>query len=275
MTLAAQRSNEGRVTVRGLTATREEKSTRNRLPVLVTASCVLAIALATVGASKAFGCSKAEGQHCYALTEYIMDPSKGEAVYGAYANMELFYGTVPSWEEGDFETGEMWVGLGQERWMEGGATIGHGWSENLTGNGTTPYYFVARSYGPKQYYEFDWYGVGPGFNNWYGLYISEQKTANGNWCTQWAWDKSPDFCWNGFQNKSTDLETGMEYATSPASGPTFNGRSVGWQEWTNWTWHAFWYGAYNKARPYYEKPLCINAPAPGYTYGSVAFATGC
>jgi hypothetical protein len=94
---------------------------------------------------------------------------------------------------------------------------------------------------------------------------------------QWAWDKSPDACYNDFPKKSEALQTGLEYATSAGTGAEINGRSVGWTEWNNWTWHEGWYGAYAKAHPNYSgSPLCIVIPASGYTYGSVAFADpGC
>jgi len=242
---------------------------------LVASAAVAALALAVLGAPAAFACSKEEGHHCYSVTYYEMSSAKGEKVFGASSNMELYYGVTPWWEAGDRQNAEMWVGLGNDRWVEGGATVGHGYNAG-TGAESTPMYFVARNYGPGSYWEFDWQGDGPGYYNWYRLYIAEQGTANGTWCTQWAWDSKPDFCFADFAPSSTELEAGLEYATSPASGARINGRSVGAEEWTNWTWHESWSGSYNHAQPFYESPLCINVPAPGYTWGSVAFsAPGC
>jgi hypothetical protein len=211
-----------------------------------------------------------------------MNASKGEEAYGAYANMELFYGRTPWYYNGDRQNGEFWVDMNETntRWIEGGAYVGY-YGLNNTGSPfyseTTPNYFYARSYGPNTYSEFDYPGIGPAYGAWYGLYIAQQGVANGNWCVQWAWDKSPDACYNDFPKKSEQLQTGLEYATTQGTGAEINGRSVGWTEWNNWTWHEGWYGAYSKAHVEYTgSPLCIVAPATGYTYGSVAFSDpGC
>ncbi len=241
---------------------------RGRLPLLL---ATLALLLLT-GVSPAFGCSAAERHHCYSLTYYDMNQPKGEEVYGAYANIETFYGNVPRWADGDRINNELWVSFeGGNKWVEGGATIG-----NYL-NATTPDYFVASEYGCNTcYWEFDYPGASPGYNSWYGLYIDEPNGANGEWCAQWAWDSKPDFCFSGLWTASDELETGMEFATKQRGGADNNGRSVGWEQWTNWTWHELWAGAYSHAEPYVEEPLCINVPAPGFNLGSVAFAApGC
>src|ERR1700733_12151384 len=117
-------------------------------------------ALAMMSTSEAFGCSVEEEKHCYSLVAWNMNKSLGEEVYGGHAALETYTGYVPRWEYGDFITNEMWVGTGEGgvKWIEGGAVIGNGL------NATTPDYFVARSYGPKKYYEFDYPGAGPGYN---------------------------------------------------------------------------------------------------------------
>jgi hypothetical protein len=231
-------------------------------------AATLVVALAS--ASNADACAATEGHHCYAITSWTMDTTRGEKVYGAFSNIESYYGNVPRWASGDRINNEMWVGFGETKWVEGGATIG-----NLL-DATTPDYFVARELGGGQYWEFDYPGASPGYNTWYGLYLDEPNGPNGTWCATWAWDSKPDFCFPGFWTASAELEAGLEFATTQQSGADNNGRSVGWAQWTDGSWHETWSGAYRHAEPYREAPLCINAPAPGYTYGSVAFAVpGC
>jgi len=252
--------------------------TGDRDPVLGTATRRLVLLVATLtllllaGAPAAFACSAAEGHHCYSLTYYDMSQPQGEEVYGAYADIETYYGDVPRWAKGDRINDELWVSFeGGHKWVEGGATIGNGL------DATTPDYFVAREYGCGNcYWEFDYPGASPGYYNWYGLYLNEPNGATGEWCATWAWDSKPDFCFGGMWTASDELETGMEFATTQKSGANNNGRSVGWEQWNNWTWHELWAGAYNHAEPYWEAPLCISVPAPGYALGSVAFAVpGC
>lgn len=249
------------------------------LPCTVVCRLALFVAMFGVfslaGASASFACSvEAEpvNDHCYSQVEWNMNQPKGEEVYGAEAELETYYGNVPLWKKGDFITNELWVSFeNSASWVEGGAVIGNGSNES------TPYYFVARQYNcNKCYYEFDYYPAGPAYNTWYTLYIDEPGGPDGEWCTTWAWDSKPDFCFAGFWKASDELTTGMEYGTTTSSGADNNGRSVGWDMWTNGTWHRSWQGAYSKAEPYYIKPMCINAPAPGYGYGSIAFAApGC
>jgi hypothetical protein len=239
----------------------------------------LAVTLAT-GVPAALACSKGETEHCYAISRFVMNEAKGEAAFGAFANMELFYGRTPWYLSGDRQNGEIWVEMSPNhaRWIEGGAYIGAHYTSEGSSSERTPYYFLAASYGPGTYAEYDYPGTGPAYETWYGLYLAEREgKPNGEWCAQWAWDKVPDRCWIDFRTKSTELETGLEYATSPISGAEINGRSVGWQEWTNWTWHESWSGAYAHATPYRTgSPLCVTEPVPGHTYGSVAFAApGC
>lgn len=232
-------------------------------------------ALVMMSAPEALGCSVEPGKHCYSLVEYNMNKSLGEESYGGHAALESYSGYVPRWENGDFITNEMWVGTGEggAKWIEGGAVIG-----NYL-NATTPDYFVAREYGPKEFYEFDYPGASPGYNKEYGLYLDEPYgDADGTWCATWDWDSKPDFCFSGFWTASTELETGMEYATPTSSGAYNNGKSVGQTQWNNWTWHEIWAGSYNHAEPFRIKPLCIVTPVSGYTWGSVAFsyeAPGC
>jgi hypothetical protein len=237
-----------------------------RIIVVLAALGVLALLYAPV----AVGCSAKEGEHCYSLTYWDMNKSRGEELYGAKAEIESYYGYVPRWASGDRINNELWVAFENgKKWVEGGATIGNGL------NATTPDYFVARDSG-SSYWEFDYPGASPGYNTWYGLYLDEPHGATGEWCATWVWDSTPDFCWTGFWTASDEVETGMEFATTQQSGADNNGRSLGWALWTNWTWHELWQGSYTHAEPYWEEPLCINDPAPGYTWGSVAFsAPGC
>jgi hypothetical protein len=246
------------------------RSMARRLVLLVAALGTLAM----MSAPEALGCSVEREKHCYSLVEWNMNQSLGEDVYGGHAALETYSGYVPRWEDGDFITNEMWVGTGEEgaKWIEGGAVIG-----NYL-NATTPDYFVAREYGSKEYYEFDYPGASPGYNTEYGLYLDEPYGANGDWCATWDWDSKPDFCFSGFSTVSTELEAGMEYATPTSSGAYNNGKSVGQALWTNWTWHEVWAGTYNHAEIHRIKPLCIVAPLFGDTWGSVSFsyeAPGC
>jgi hypothetical protein len=180
---------------------------------------------------------------------------------------------VPNWSsEKGFIDDEMWVGFPGERWEEGGLSIGYPFGEK------TLYYFVAREYGgPNGYWEYEYPGSTAPWYEWIGLYIDEPYGANGDWCYTWAWDSKPDFCWSGFPTSSTDLEAGMEFATTTASGADNNGQLVGWAYWTNDTWHELWAGSYNHAyRVTPNKPICTTVPSPGYTWGSIAFAIpGC
>jgi hypothetical protein len=164
-------------------------------------------------------------------------------------------------------TNELWVDLGENnaKWVEGGTVIGN----RL--NATTPDYFVARDYGGN-FQEIDYKEASPGYDTEYGLYIDEYFGNDGDWCAQWDWDSKPDFCFGGFQNYSTELQAGMEYATPTSSGAYNNGKSIGQAFWTNRTWHETWSGAYKHAESLRNKPLCIVAPIAGYTWGSVAFS---
>jgi hypothetical protein len=251
-----------------------------KLFVTVAVAAVAVVAMLPVSGFGDTCKAKPETDHCYSLSQYIMKSQDGEYVYGAYDDIESYYGKVPLWYEGNRINNEMWVGLGSEyntHWIEGGAMIGSGYNE-LLGEEKIGY-FVAYSY-PEHYWEYDYGAATPGYNNWYGLYLAEKVgEPNAVWCAQWKWDSTPDFCWNmngaPGGNYSIDLESGMEFATSEASGARNNGRAVPQQEWNNWTWHEFWYGSYSKAEPFYDPPMCINAPAPGYPIGSVAFANGC
>jgi hypothetical protein len=221
--------------------------------------------------TEASACSANAGEHCYSVVNWNMNEPEGEEVYGAQAELETFYGDVPRWEYGDFITNELWVAFANgNEWIEGGAVIGN----RL--NATTPNYFVAREYGADKYLEFDYPGEGPGYYAWYGLYLDEPHGANGEWCATWGWETAPDYCFAGFWTASDELSTGMEFGTTTASGADNNGQSLGWALWTNWTWHEQWEGAYAKAEPSWNPPLCISAPSPGHNYGSVAFAVpGC
>jgi len=232
--------------------------------------------LGLVSAPTSFACSHEEGKHCYAVISWQMNRSKGEEVYGAHAALETYSSDVPNWELGEFIDDEMWVGLGGTgkgtKWVEGGTT-----TPGEFENAYTPDYFIAREYGYENYYEYDYKEASPGFNTVYGLYIDEPYGANGDWCAQWDWDSKPDFCFSGFQTYSTDLEAGMEYGTTSASGAYNSAKSVGQALWTNWTWHEVWAGSYNHAETVTpNKPLCISAPLSGHTWGSAAFsAPGC
>lgn len=93
--------------------------------------------LALVDSPRAFACNNSV--HCYSIINWNMNPSKGEEVYGAQAELETYYANVPLWEDGaDFITNELWVGFeNSSQWVEGGAVIGQGESQ------TSPYYFLA------------------------------------------------------------------------------------------------------------------------------------
>jgi hypothetical protein len=237
------------------------------------ASLALALAiLACTGASNAFACGAPVEVHCYGITKYNMNQSKGEEVYGAQEEISIAYGSVPNWSsEKGFLDDEMWVGLGSERWEEGGVSVGYPFGEK------TLYYFVAREYSHNQYWEYEYPGSTAPWYEWIGLYIDEPYGANGDWCYTWAWDTKPDFCWSGWPKSSTQLEAGLEFATTASSGADNNGQIVGWEQWNNWSWHREWAGAYAHAyRVAPEKPICTTVPSPGYTWGSIAFAVpGC
>jgi hypothetical protein len=197
--------------------------------------------------------------------------TKPEEVKGAYDEIETYYANVPNWGT-EFIDNEMWVAFPQmnaEAWVEAGVTWGYG-----TGSATAGRYFYARSYGPGKYAEAI-YPSGPPFNTWIGVYL-DQPGAAGTWCVTWAWDHSPDKCWGGFPNSSIELQNGLEFATTVESGANNNGRNSGWGQWMNGGWHHEWKGGSHHAEPFWDKPLCINAPAPGYTWGSIAYAApGC
>ena len=75
---------------------------------------------------------------------------------------------------------------------------------------------------------------------------------------------------------SKELNAGLEFATTTASGANNNGIILGWSQFMDGTWHELWESPWNKPYAAYNKPLCINVPAPGHNYGSVAFAVpGC
>ncbi len=232
---------------------------------------VVAIAMG-VGTQSAYGCNVTENHHCYGITRWNMNKSLGEEVYGGQAEIDTFYGSVPNWAtEGGFLDNEMWVSFPGEKWVEGGVSVGAPVGERAL------YFFVARDYGGENYWEFNYPGDPASYNTWIGIYLDEPYGANGEWCATWAWDTKPDFCFPGFQHYSTDLEAGLEFATTTASGADNNGQIVGWALWNNWTWHEQWAGSYNHAsRVEPNSPICTTVPSPGYTWGSIAFAIpGC
>jgi hypothetical protein len=244
---------------------------RRHFCLLVSLSLGLAIILG-IAAQSAFGCGEPNGDHCYGITQWNMNKSLGEEVYGAQAEISVGYGSVPNWSSEDgFLDDEMWVDFPGERWEEGGLSVGYPFGEK------TLYYFVAREYGSNKYWEYEYPGSTAPWYEWIGLYIDEPYGANGDWCYTWAWDSKPDFCWSGFPASSTELQAGLEFATTTASGADNNGQLVGWAYWTNDTWHELWAGSYNHAyRVTPNKPICTTVPSPGYTWGSIAFAIpGC
>ncbi|HTB50145.1 MAG TPA: hypothetical protein VK701_04140 [Solirubrobacteraceae bacterium] len=212
--------------------------------------------------------------HCYSVVQWYMAAS-GEEVLGAKAELETFYAEVPRWQSGDFITNELWVVFPQwsDAWVEGGTITGADRSES------SPHYFEARSYGPKELEVFINEGPGPADGAVYGLYIDEPYGRNGEWCETWAWDKGPNLCFSGFPHSSTFLQTGMEYATPTSSGATNFGTSIGWAYWTNDTWHEDWAGSGAHATGYTTSSCFgIDDPIPGYNWGSIEFwapETGC
>jgi hypothetical protein len=248
---------------------------RPRQPAVLRAVLALAVVLSCLGAAAIAApaalatCSVEEGSHCYSISDWEMTGS-GEEVEGAYSEIEAYYGNVPNYST-EFIDNEMWVGFPslEEAWVEAGVTFGYG-----TGSATVPDYFYARSYGPKKYAEYI-YPEGPPLNNWSGVYLDE-PTEKHTWCVTWSWDHTPDKCWGSFPKSSKELNNGLEFAATVASGADNNGRNLGWAQFMEGVWHHEWNDGVTKAFGYREKPLCIVAPAPGYTYGSVAYsAPGC
>ncbi len=224
--------------------------------------------LAFAASSQAHTCSVTEGDHCYSISEWYMSGGT-EEVKGAYGQIESYYGLVPNYTS-EFLDNEIWVVFPSlsETWVEGGVTFGYG-----TGGTETPAYFVAHSLEGK--YSESIYPEGPPLNAWSGLYLDQPQTAH-TWCATWSWDSKPDYCWSGFPKSSKLLQNGLEFAATTASGADNNGRSFGWAQYMNGVWHEEWNDGTTKAVGYREKPLCIVAPAPGYTSGSIAFAVpGC
>ncbi len=235
---------------------------------LLVAATVVAFGALTLPAL-ATACSVEEGKHCYSVVEWWMG-NPTEEVRGAYDEIESYYGSVPNYTS-EFIDNEMWVVFPSKSnaWVEAGATWGYG-----TPGAESPDYFYARSYSKSNYAEAI-YPTGPPMYTWYGVYIDD-PSLNGSWCVQWQWDKVPDICFTSFPKTSKELNNGLEFATTTASGADNNGRAVGWAQWMDGTWHREWAGAYNHALPSWSPGMCINAPAPGYKYGSVAFAApGC
>jgi hypothetical protein len=227
--------------------------------------------LASSATSDAHVCSVNDGYHCYSITRWEM--TKPEELKGAYVQIEAYYGLVPNWTN-EFLDDEMWVAFPAAKasaWVEGGVTVGYGTGE------TKPAYFLAESYGPHietEYFE-QIYPEGPPYNAWSGLYW-DQPGAGGTWCATWSWDHSPDYCFTGFPHSSTDVESGLEFAATAASGADNNGRNFSWAQYMDNSWHHEWNDGVTRAQPEREKPLCIVAPAPGYTWGSIAYSVpGC
>ncbi|MBA3808530.1 MAG: hypothetical protein H0X28_09090 [Solirubrobacterales bacterium] len=232
--------------------------------------------VALVMPTPAHACSVKSEQHCYAIEDWEMTGSPAE-VMGAYASVDIYYGQVPNWSpegEGGFLDNEVWVAFpgfsSSGAWVEAGATVGWPYS------GTEPRYFVARQYNSKDYWEYVWPTAGPGYNNWFSYYINEPHGKNGEWCLTWAWDKTPSNCFTSFPKSSKELNGGLEFATTTTSGANNNGLLVGWQQWTNGAWYENWESAWNHPFAARNKPLCLNVPAPGRHWGSVAFSVpGC
>ncbi len=214
------------------------------------------------------GCSISA--HCYSLSIWEMKPP--EELAGTYTAIEAYYGVVPGWASGEFITDETWVGFPQYNEyasVEGGVVIGNYENE------TTPYYFVARTYSRYNYYEEDYFPDGPPYNAWSGLYW-DQPDGAGTWCVTWAWDSKPDFCYSGFPGDSYDVSNGMEFATTTSSGANNNGRNYAYGQWMSGAWHTEWNDGATHAYGFRNSPLCNTAPAPGYTWGSVAYSVpGC
>jgi hypothetical protein len=248
---------------------------KRRRAILLTVPALLLCTVALLLPEAAAACSVEESQHCYAIEAWNMQGSPAEVI-GAFAHEELYYGNTPNWSpevEGGFQDGEMWVafpGFNPDAWVEAGATIGWPYSE------TEPRYFVARSYNSSNYWEYVWPTSGPPYYSWFGYYIDEPYGQNGKWCLTWEWDKTPDDCFASFPKSSKELNAGLEFATTTASGADSNGLLIGWQQWTNGAWYENWESSWNKPRAEHNAPLCLNVPAPGHHNGSIAFSVpGC
>lgn len=214
----------------------------------------------------ALACSHLENQHCYSITTWHMvSPSE---VLGGEAYILAYYGDVPNWNSGDFITNELWVDfpkMNADAWVEGGLAIGEQ-------SATSTNYFTARSYNSSNYVEHV-YPTGPGYNTWMNLYLDQHAPwPRGTWCAVFNPGLSPEYCYAGFPGSSTELQTGLEYAANTSSGAYNNGVSVGWAQWTNGEWREEWNDPRSHAVPERNLPLCINVPASGYTWGSVAFS---
>jgi len=241
-----------------------------RFRALMVAVVSSAVAFVTPAVASAHPCHRTEleTEHCYSIASWYM-PSSGEEVRGAYAELETYYGEVPHFNE-EFLTNELWVDFPSksEAWVEAGIVFDGG----RPGSPTNDEYFYARSYGPKQFMKYQNYDAGAPMYSWYGVYIDD-PSLNGDWCITWKWDSKPDECFPSFPKTSKLLQTGLEDA-----GPSTrnNGRSVGWKQTMSGGWYKEWNDAGSEAEPFHESPTCINAPAPGYPVGSIAFSVpGC
>lgn len=248
------------------TPNRWSRSVSARTAIAAAATAAMFGSLILAAVAQAHVCSVNEGFHCYSISTWFME--KPEEVRGGYLEVQTINGYVPNYTT-EFLDNEMWVGFTQKEhsWVEGGVTVGDG-----TGGASKPAWFLAQSYGPKssQYFEYI-YPEGPAYSSWSGLYLWEPE-LNGTWCAMWAWDTKPDFCYSGFPHSSTDVENGLEFATTAASGAYNDGNDSTWAEWMNGTWKHEWNDGKTHAEGEREKPLCIIAPISGYAYGSIAYS---
>ena len=194
-------------------------------------------------------------------------------VMGAKAEEIIYYGKTPNWHpngERGFQDDEMWVDfpqLNSVASVEAGGTIGYPHGE------TEPLYFVARTYckeGPGCYYEYVW-PSSPGYNTWFAWDINERFGLDGNWCVTWRGEESAPICYAGFPDRSKELEAGLEYATTTASGADNHALLLGWEQLMDGAWYPFWESLWNVPVPSYNLPLCVTVPVPGHNHGSVTF----
>jgi hypothetical protein len=234
----------------------------------------IAATLIAAHSSTAVAC-EFEVYHCWARAQWSM--TGAEKVKGAYAEIETFYTTVPNYSDG-FVDNSLWTYIptyASDKWVEAGSMVGF-YTKYPSERATKPEYYVYVNYGPGSYKQYNNYATGPADYSWFGVYI-DQPYGAGEWCVTWKWDTKPDYCFGPFEHTySTELWDGLEVADTISSGVENNGQAVGWGEWMNGEWHEEWNGGTAHAEPFWNSPLCINAPSPGYTWGSAAFAVpGC
>jgi hypothetical protein len=217
----------------------------------------------------ASACNYVDGNHCYSVTEWKM-PGAGEELRGTKDEIEAYYGSV-YYSGFEYVDDEMWDLFTETSWVEAGIT----WGEGTVHGGSEDNYFYAHETNPSNYIEYA-YPEGAPMYDWFGFYIDDPE-QNGHWCVTWEWDHTPDWCGGGYPKYTKWVQNGMEDAAKTEEGDADNnGRGVGWKQTLNGGWYKEWTASGSLPIARWNSPACINVPAPGYTYGSVAFSIpGC